>query len=83
MRKWNYRAEAEEWERRATDAGTLEGHQLYLLHAIVNTLFSIDDTLKQLIPPDTIHVEGYGNIPVFTSIDEVIDHLMSLDDERR
>jgi hypothetical protein len=56
--------------------------QTFYLAAIAHLLRSIDDKLTPL-EPDTMHVDGYGDIRVFHSTDEVIDFLLNDHEETR
>ena len=70
------REQAEVWLQHADHAQTLQGEAAFTLRAIAHLLRSIDDKLTPP-KPDTMHVDGYGDIHVFHSTDEVIDFLLN------
>jgi hypothetical protein len=77
----NYRKDADTWLENSMYAGTPEGQQLYLLHALVRLAMAQTELLVQIRDavspqvPDTIKLEGYGDIRVFKNTDEIIDSL--------
>ena len=76
------RGQAEVYLLHAEHAQSQEGMQTFYLAAIAHLLRSIDDKLT-LPEPDTMHADGYGDMRVFHSTDEVIDFLLNDHEETR
>ena len=76
------REQAEMHMHHAEHAQSHQGMQTFYLAAIAHLLRSIDDKLTPP-EPDTMHVDGYGDLRVFHSTEEVIDVLLNDHEETR